>query len=315
MKNKYLNIKHHNLRLTKFQRGLLYLQATFEYPFVIIYGLLFNTYGLKSHFFSNLLGIKILIKSKDLKVSLPLIFSALDSVRYGEFDFVFKKIKNLNPKNYLDVSSPRLLPLYIFFKKQPKKIDLINPDKKDIEHTKKIFSFLDKEPKINFLNKKIEYLKNSNYRTYDLITCISVLEHIPNDKEAVEIIWNKLKVNGTLLVSVPCASKTFTEFTNLNQYNLIKNKDENGYYFWQRFYSLNLLKKNIFSITGKPIETFIFAEKSNDIYNDNVKKKMSDKFYPFWRELLFVSNNFEKKNNFNSLNKLGVIAMMFKKNK
>ena len=315
MKNKYLNIKHHNLRLTKFERGLLYLQATFEYPFVIIYGLLFNTYGLKSHFFSNLLGIKILIKSKDLKVSLPLIFSALDSVRYGEFDFVFKKIKNLNPKNYLDVSSPRLLPLYIFFKKQPKKIDLINPDKKDIEHTKKIFSFLDKEPKINFLNKKIEYLKNSNYRTYDLITCISVLEHIPNDKEAVEIIWNKLKVNGTLLVSVPCASKTFTEFTNLNQYNLIKNKDENGYYFWQRFYSLNLLKKNIFSITGKPIETFIFAEKSNDIYNDNVKKKMSDKFYPFWRELLFVSNNFEKKNNFNSLNKLGVIAMMFKKNK
>ena len=150
---------------------------------------------------------------------------------------------------------------------------------------------------------------------YDLITCISVLEHIPNDKEAVEIIWNKLKVNGTLLVSVPCAFKTFTEFTNLNQYNLIKNKDKNGYYFWQRFYSFNLLKKNIFSITGEPVETFIFAEKSNDIYNDNVKRKMSDKFYPFWRELLFVSNNFEKKNNFNSLNKLGVIAMMFKKNK
>ena len=80
-------------------------------------------------------------------------------------------------------------------------------------------------------------------------------------------------------------------------------------------YSFNLLKKNIFSITGEPIETFIFAEKSNDIYNDNVKKKMSDKFYPFWRELLFVSNNFEKKNSFNSLNKLGVIAMMFKKYK
>ena len=70
---------------------------------------------------------------------------------------------------------------------------------------------------------------------------------------------------------MPCASKTFTEFTNLNQYNLIKNKDKNGYYFWQRFLFFNLLKKNIFSITGEPIETFIFAEKSNDIYDDNVK--------------------------------------------
>ena len=37
---------------------------------------------------------------------------------------------------------------------------------------------------------------------------------------------------------------------------------------------------------------------------------MSDKFYPFG-ELLFVSNNFEKKNS-EFLNKLGVIAMMFK---
>ena len=44
---------------------------------------------------------------------------------------------------------------YIFFSKNPKKIDLINPDKKDIEHTKTIFSFLDKESKINFLNKKL----------------------------------------------------------------------------------------------------------------------------------------------------------------
>ena len=93
MKSKYLNIKHHDLRLTKFRRGLLYLQAICEYPFVILYGLLLNTYGLKSLFFSNYLGIKILIKSKNLKVSLPLIFSGLDSFRYGEFDFVFKKIK------------------------------------------------------------------------------------------------------------------------------------------------------------------------------------------------------------------------------
>ena len=51
MKSKYLNIKHHDLRLTKFQRALLYLQAIFEYPFVILYGLLLNTYGLKKSLF------------------------------------------------------------------------------------------------------------------------------------------------------------------------------------------------------------------------------------------------------------------------
>ena len=105
MTNKYLNIKNQDLHLNKISRILLIIYAILEYPFILTYSIFSRQIGMNAHFFSMLIGLKIFFKTGELKRSIPLILSPLDSVRYGEFWFALKKIKSLKVKKYLDVSS------------------------------------------------------------------------------------------------------------------------------------------------------------------------------------------------------------------
>ena len=45
---------------------------------------------------------------------------------------------------------------------------------------------------------------------FDLIICSEVLEHIENDDLAIKILYDKLKVNGHLLITVPHRKKFWT---------------------------------------------------------------------------------------------------------
>ena len=79
------------------------------------------------------------------------------------------------------------------------------------------------------LRESWDFAENS----FDLITSMSVVEHIPDDKGAIQKMWHLLKPGGVLLLSVPCAVNASEEYTNLNDYELI-DKNENGFVFWQR---------------------------------------------------------------------------------
>lgn len=55
---------------------------------------------------------------------------------------------------------------------------------------------------------------------YDAITCISVLEHIPDDTSAVENMFNALNSNGLLILSFPYNEERYVN--NVNKHGLTK---------------------------------------------------------------------------------------------
>lgn len=190
-------------------------------------------------------------------------------------------------------------------------VDLINPDKKDLPVTISFANSFGVADRCRFYGSLIEEapLKPNSF---DLITSMSVVEHIPDDKGAIQKIWDLLKPGGVLLISIPCASKASEEYTNLNDYGLI-DTDESGFVFWQRYYDEELIRQRIYSITGLPRRFQIYGEKKAGSYQKNVSQKRSNPFYPYWREPLMMGLEYEFKERWIDLNGMGVIAMEFVK--
>jgi hypothetical protein len=53
-----------------------------------------------------------------------------------------------------------------------------------------------------------------------------VLEHIPEDRDALEKMRNLLESGGKLLLSVPCAAEAFEEYIDFDEYGLLEMDDK-----------------------------------------------------------------------------------------
>jgi len=240
-----------------------------------------------------------------------LLVAPLDSVRYFEFDFMWNAVKRTRVQTYLDVSSPRMLPLMIIDREKSLVADLINPDKKDLPATISLARSLGVVDQCRFHSSLVEEAPLQP-GSYDLITSMSVIEHIPDDKGAIQKMWDLLKPGGVLLISIPCAANASEEYTNLNDYELI-DTDDSGFVFWQRYYDEALIQQRVYSITGQPRSVRIYAEKEAGSYNRNVTQKRSDPYYPYWREPLMMGMQYEFRDRLADLPGMGVIAMEFMK--
>ncbi|WP_428623631.1 class I SAM-dependent methyltransferase [Sedimenticola sp.] len=296
--------------LKRTTRKYLAIKGAFLFPFYILAGALVGVPGLYLRIRCAIIGVKVLFKGNFLE-AYRLIVNPLDSVRYFELSYLLESIEKLSPKYYLDVSSPRLLPLLICRFHKLLKGDLLNPSNDDLERTKELARLIGVANRCHFINMAIEELGNKNTH-YDLITCVSVLEHIVDDKQAIATMWESLCDGGTLMLTVPVARNAFEEYTNINEYKLL-NADNDGFVFWQRYYDHNLLAENIFSVTGIPVEVRIFAEKTRGGYDRNVKQKREDILYPFWKEPYITAKLFKYVDDLSVIDGMGVIAMVFKK--
>ncbi len=137
----------------------------------------------------------------------------------GTIDFYLANKYNINIKA-IDISS--------------RAINIANADKK-ILNIKNI-----KFKKEDFTHYKKNKIK------YDLIICNEVLEHLPNDIDALKIIYNLLKPRGILIISVPLITAP------LNRLGLVKKFDKKVGHL--RRYSkeaiVSLLKKQKFLISS-----------------------------------------------------------------
>lgn len=307
----YLKFPEPYKRVSRPQRIRHTLTGLILFPIYWVMAYATQTPGLAFRGLCALKGLRLLFKERDVVRAYSLIVAPLDSVRYFEFDFMWRTIKEIQVQTYLDVSSPRLLPLMVLGRKSKLKAELINPDKSDLPETMSFANAFGVADRCRFCDCLIEEAP-LKANSFDLITSMSVIEHIPDDKGAIQKMWDLLKPGGVLVISIPCAAKASEEYMNLNDYGLI-NTDENGFVFWQRYYDNKLITERIYSITGAPRRFQIYAEKKADSYNQNVTQKRSDPFYPYWREPLMMGLQYEYKEQLDGLPGMGVIAMEFVK--
>jgi SAM-dependent methyltransferase len=260
------------------------------------------------------LVLRLLLKRRgpiDLKMVSGLLFYPLDSTRYFEVDFVWRTLSDLPVGKYLDVSSPRLVFTLLLWRHHQLEADLINPDKADLAETERLLRASGLLPRSRLHNAVItqaSLVPNS----YDTITSVSVVEHIPDDRQAIKTIWDLLKPGGRFLLTVPCAAASSEQFIDTDEYGLYGG-DKGTHVFWQRFYDPALLQERVFAITGRPVRQIIFGECEPGLFLRNATEKRTNRYYPFWREPYMVGQEYRYFDSVNELPGEGVIAMEFQK--
>ena len=247
----------------------------------------------------------------DVRRACLLITDPMDSVRYFEFAFAFGAARGAQMGRYLDVSSPRLLPFMILKSLPGLTADLLNPLPDDLGETAAMATSTGLRARCRLGGALIENAPFAD-ETFDLITSISVVEHIPNDTQAIATMWRLLRPNGKLIITVPCARESCEEYTNLDEYGLLAT-DKEGYVYWQRYYDRAALAERIWSITGEPTRARIFGERKIGSYDHNVTRKRTDPTYPYWREPIMMATEYGVFDTLDELPGMGVIAMEFTK--
>lgn len=242
---------------------------------------------------------------------LSLLAAPLDSVRYFEFSFARRCAAGIAVEAYLDVSSPRLLPLDLVRRHRKVRGVLLNPDRSDLEQTERMVRALGLKKRCATLDHRVAESGLVD-ASFDLITSVSVVEHIPDDAAAVAAMWRLLRPGGRLILTVPCAATPAEEWADFSLYGLLEPAAD-GLYFWQRFYSPEDLESRIFSVAGRPARLEIYGERRPGLYDRNVLAKMRDPFYPVWREPWMMAREWKRFDQVRDLPGVGVAGMMFLK--
>ena len=240
-----------------------------------------------------------------------MIFWPMQSTRYFEFDFVWNGLVKTTPIRYLDVSSPQIFPLILLSKQRHIFAELLNPDATDLRSTAKLVSALNLSHRCN-LHKSVISAAPFESASFDTISSISVVEHIPHDSEAIQQMWDLLKPKGRLLLTLPCAARTVEQYSDRNEYGLLT-PDERGRFFFQRLYDQQLLEERIFSITGRPRRYAVYGEKCLGTHRRILDQKILDRSYPYWREPYTMAKGFGYFRDVGDLPGEGVIGLEFEK--
>ena len=284
-----------------------------------LWSLVFLPYGLAVAWMKGAPGLGVRLRcvrfglrpllAGDFRRAFVLIANPMDSFRYFEFDFAFGAVRGAKVDRYFDVSSPRLLPLMIVQTRPGLTADMLNPQPGDLKETAATARALGLLARCRFDGRLIEDAPFAD-GTFDLITSISVVEHIPEDTRAIATMWRLLRPNGKLVITVPCAKESSEEYTNFDEYGLLS-KDKEGFVYWQRYYDHSALAERIWSVTGQPTRMRIFGERQAGNYDENVMRKRSDPAYPYWREPIMMGTEYGYFDSLDDLPGMGVIAMEF----
>jgi SAM-dependent methyltransferase len=280
-------------------------------PIYLVMAAIAGAPGIGFHLRCMATGARLLFTGRaSLETCYSYLFFPMDSTRYFEFHEVWNSLKGFSYSHYLDVSSPRLMPLFLLKEAPEAKADLINPDLSDLRETEKQAEAIGLKSQCRFLNTTLDHAALTP-ASFDLITCLSVLEHIPEDKAALETMWSLLRPGGKLVLTLPCMSQLLEQYISHNQYGVLSPGD-NGYTFWQRYYDCERLQTVIYSVTGMPARIAIYGEiKSGFFFRNATLKRLLGSLYPFWREPYMMATEYQLFSSINDLPGEGVAMLEF----
>lgn len=183
----------------------------------------------------------------------------MNYVRIIELPLTYELLELNRGQSVLDISSPKLLSLYMGM------IGIHNLIVTDVED----YFIRDFETfsEIFGINYNIEVFDATRIpfknQTFDRVFSISVLEHIPRlgDIEVVKEVSRILKPNGIFLITLPAFSHYLEEWLKDAKLYWKSERREDGSIFYQRRYDICSIKER-FGNSGLAIEEVIFiAEK------------------------------------------------------
>lgn len=271
--------------------------------------------GTRAHVESARLGLSLLTGRADRfprSLSFAMTFWPLDSTRYPEFDFCARQLdRTPQVRDYLDVSSPRLLPTIVLRRFGSARARLLNPDAQDLPVTRALLEDLGLAARCVFVQDVLT-AETAPAGEFDLVTCMSVLEHVPDDRHAIEAIWAAVRPGGQLLLTVPCRAEAEDQYVDVNQYGVL-DSDEEGLVFRQRLYSRACLQARVFAITGAPSAMDVWGEREPGYILRDALDKWGSLSYPFWAEALRARTRLARYPNVDALPGEGVACMAFVK--
>lgn len=247
----------------------------------------------------------------DLPTIYRMIFWPVESTRYFEFHAAWSFLKDSKWKTCLDVSSPRLFPIVMLRRRLVSGALLLNPDKHDLACTAGLLRAAGWESRCQLRCCTVEEL-DSPPGTFDVITSLSVLEHIPECTQALLKMWDLLKPGGRLVLSVPCAAVGEAQYINVNHFGLQK-PDADGYFFHQYVFDRDLMEERIFRVLGQPNAMEVHGEKQPGILQRGLLEKWSGATYPRWKEPCLMAERFRRFESLDELPGEGVAIMAFDK--
>ncbi len=312
MKQVFLTVPLSQPEPTRPQKLVRRFIGSFLTPFYWLLAHRYPTPGLPFHWLCAKLGVSLALRRR---APLPLgwayhfIFWPMDSTRYFEFDVTWRALGRQPIRHYLDVSSPRLFPLVLLHQKRALSADLLNPDPNDLAATANIARAAGLTCQLHSC-----LIENAPFAaaSFDLITSLSVVEHIPDDTHAIQKMWELLAPGGRLLLSVPCAAEGVELYTNRNEYGLLE-PDETGFAFFERLYDAAVLNEHIFCVTGQPERQAVYGEKIAGSFAKNAERKRAEYLtaYPFWREPFMMGQEYTFFHSVADLPGEGVIGLEF----
>jgi SAM-dependent methyltransferase len=210
--------------------------------------------------FGRQLGIRLLRRRSALGLSY--LVTPVNITRYFEFEFAATHIPPASLA-CLDVSSPRLLSLFIASAHPAASIEMLNPDVGDAGTTEVIAHLLGYS-NIAVSSKPVSALAGRQ-GSYDCIWSISVVEHIggdTGDSDAMRLMYAALRPGGRLIVTVPVDRRFWHEYRDRDYYGMPQPPTPSGEYFFQRLYDeSNLRARLIEPLRQEPREVSWFGER------------------------------------------------------
>jgi predicted SAM-dependent methyltransferase len=258
------------------------------------------------------LGLRLLYK-RNTSVSYSeiyaLLFWPMHSTRYFEFDFIWKSLSETYFQRYLDISSPRLFPILLLTARSDITAELVNPNKEDLQITARFVRACGIDSRCHLQDRLLEQAHLAP-ESFDVISTISVVEHIPEDSHAVKRIWELLRPGGKLLLSVPCAAVAEEQYLDFDHFGL-RIPNEDGFFFHQYIYDQRLLMERFYSVMGPPARFAIYGEKKAGTLVKGLLEKWSGQGYPLWKEPYAMARQCRSYESLFDLPGEGVISMEF----
>jgi len=209
-----------------------------------------------SHFGRKLAARELLKTRGRSKPALLGLLNPVSCVRYFEFDFARRHISatsenRISELKMLDISSPRLLPLFLA-DKFGARVEMINPDSVDLNRTSEIIGYLPNNPEIKLAADvdatKLPYKDGS----FDLVTSISVIEHVTGtgDTNVMREIERVLKPGGQAVLSFPVKPEFENEYREAPYYGSESKDPAKHSYFFQRYYDYHSIEERLLNPTS-----------------------------------------------------------------